>query len=434
MAKPNKEPAQGIITNLFRSAMTLLAQPGITAFLTVKSEVDRFRAMRKKPKIWLQLPYEGQKILLLALYEKGELRPDTLRFLQVAKSAGLYVLAVNTLKLQNPASLSDLVDTYIERVNYGRDFGSYRTGFMHIFDNGWDGKCPRLLMVNDSVFFNQDRMPDFVSDMIDSEIEVLGSTENYEINYHLGSFCIALARNILQHREFRSYWKKYRLSDVRPVVIKRGEMGLSQTLRKCVSTQSQFRALFNSPRFAAILRGADDADLDEIIRLTRSGDLTPAKRFTFSDQFDAITDLHTVDPFDGSDLKIENTTRNDLVRTRFYVDSFSSLKEALADSVKHAPSNDMRGARETVCANLLDNFRQHSQIHQNAAILLKMGLPIIKLDGVFRGMFDMSDVTRIMELLGADEAREFEDILISRPYGGDVLIGWKRAAFMRGLI
>jgi hypothetical protein len=63
-----------------------------------------------------------------------------------------------------------------------------------------------------------------------------------------------------------------------------------------------------------------------------------------------------------------------------------------------------------------------------------MGLPIIKLDGLYRGIFNVMDVNLITQQLDETEADELEDLLYARPYGGDVLVGWKRSAFMRGLI
>jgi hypothetical protein len=117
---------------------------------------------------------EKQGILLLALYEKGVLRDDIVRLIEEAKAAGLYVIGVNTLKLRDPSGLSGLLDCYIERPNFGRDFGSYRTGFLHLFERGWAKRCSRLLMANDSVFYTGDKLAKFIDDMMTSEIEVLG--------------------------------------------------------------------------------------------------------------------------------------------------------------------------------------------------------------------------------------------------------------------
>lgn len=439
MAPDTKDSKRGRRSNIRRHSLlstilTLFAQPGVMTYLTLKSELDRVRALTQRPVTHFQADYVGQKILLLALYQKGTLRPDTVRLLQAAKAAGLYVFAVNTLKLKDPQAISSVVDYYVERANYGRDFGSYKHGFLRLFAKGWQQSCPRLLMMNDSVFCSAETLPNFLSQMMESPVEVLGSTENFEINYHLGSFCIALAGSILQARRFGAYWRRYRLSDVRPVVIRRGEMGLSRALQRCVSSPSQFKALYNSTQFSALLKAANDENLDRIVGLSRHGDLTPAKRFRFPDQLADVTAEYTVDAFENSELTIDSVSMDELARTRIYVDSFSKLKRAIADSIRHGNSTDLSAIRQTVLSNLLNNFRQHSQIHQNAAILVMMGLPIVKLDGVFRGMFDMSDVAKIIGLLQGDEAQELEELLMLRPFGGDVLIGWKRAAFMRGLI
>ncbi|WP_454268057.1 hypothetical protein [Roseovarius sp. MBR-51] len=79
-------------------------------------------------------------------------------------------------------------------------------------------------------------------------------------------------------------------------------------------------------------------------------------------------------------------------------------------------------------------FLHGSQIHQNAAILVELGLPMIKLDGLYRGMFNNYDILRLQKKLCETEAGEMSSLLFERPYGGQMLYGWKRAAFMRGLI
>lgn len=224
--------------------------PLALVIVATKSEARRVQSYGKSPKIHFQKEYDGRPILLFAVYQKGTLRPDCVRMLQAARENGMYIVAVNTLRLTEPEQLSDLVDCYIEKFNFGRDFSSYKTGFLHIFQNAWHEKCPRLVMINDSVFFARDRISKFFDDLLTSEVEVLGSTENYEIEYHLGSFCIAMCGSILRQKRFQSYWRKYYLSDIRPVVIYRGEMKLSRTLKKCASSEAQFQALYSTFRFA----------------------------------------------------------------------------------------------------------------------------------------------------------------------------------------
>ena len=168
----------------------------------------------------------------------------------MAKNYGAYTICVNTLKLQTPEKYKQAIDCYIERYNFGRDFGSFKAGFSHLYKRQWHDKCPRLLMLNDSLFYSKKHLARFISDLFETDVEVLGATENHEVEHHLGSFCLSLDGRIVRHYKFRAYWKRYSSSDVRPVVIKRGEMGLSKTLRRCVSSLDQYSAFFDLSWFS----------------------------------------------------------------------------------------------------------------------------------------------------------------------------------------
>ena len=49
-------------------------------------------------------------------------------------------------------------------------------------------------------------------------------------------------------------------------------------------------------------------------------------------------------------------------------------------------------------------------------------------------MFNLADVRTLTDQLPTDEAEELRALLMERPFGGDTLVGWKRATFMRGYI
>lgn len=430
--KDEKRPAPGY--SLFSRITAQLAHPALRTVLTAKSEMDRVRAIGKRPKILFERPHDGQPIVLLALYEKGRLRPDILRLLAASKRLGYYTIGVNTLRLSAPDTLRDCLDCYIERPNYGRDFGSYKTGFLHLFERRADRDCPRLLLVNDSVYYSEDRLEPFLREMMESDVEVLGSTENYEINYHLGSFCIAMAGDVLRHPRFLRYWRRYRLTDVRPVVIKRGEMGLSRTLKRCASSEDQVRALYDSVRFSEFIADADPGTMDRVVRLTRRGDLTPARRFLLKEQMEVIERDFLFRPIEVDELTTTQATLDDLRRDSAYLGSYSGMVSAIRSRLISQEHEDLDWLHRSVVARLVDIFRQHSQIHQSPAILLDMGLPIVKLDLVYRGMGNMADVNTVCDLLSDRDAAELRKLLLARPFGGDTLFGWRRAAFMNGLI
>ena len=401
------------------------------AYSTVASQsvIARAKAFGKKPVIHFQKAYAGEKILLITLYEKGRLRPDILNLLETAKAAGLYVVAVNTLKVLQPESLQDRIDCYIERPNFGRDFGSYQTGFLHLFKQGWETQCPRLLMVNDSLFFSKKHLAVFLQQMTNTDIEVLGATENHEIEHHLGSFCISFNANVLQHTRFKNYWKRYASTDVRPKVIKRGEMKLSKTLRRCVSSSDQFQALFDLNWLAEHIKNHEEL-LNRVSDFYRVSDFVDWRRPSlkaaagrFMNKF-----LHIDPGFANIEANIE-------AKTIYFVDNPKGLIKAVETSVKESNLQNLpKRVYEEVKNDLLECFTSGSQIHQNGILLHHLGLPIIKLDALYRGMFSIEDVDKVSGQLSPDEKQYFRKLMYSKPFGGNTLSGWKRAAFYRGLI
>jgi hypothetical protein len=75
------------------------------AIVSAQSFMMRIKVFGKSPKVHFEQSYQGQKILLLALYQKGRLRPDIENLLITAKQLGMYVLAINTLKVLGPITL-----------------------------------------------------------------------------------------------------------------------------------------------------------------------------------------------------------------------------------------------------------------------------------------------------------------------------------------
>ena len=407
--------------------------PVARTIICLKSEQARFQSLGKKPVVHFQAPYAGQRIMLLALYEKGVLRPDVLRLLRHAKDAGLYVLAVNTLRLLDPAKVQGLVDCYIERPNFGRDFGSYKTGFLHFYAQGWDRACPRLLMINDSVYFSSERMPKFLDDMMSSEIEVLGSTENHEFEHHLGSFCIAMSSKVLRGGGLKAYWRRYRLTDVRPKVIERGEMALSRALKRTVTSPKQFCALYSAARFAVEVSRSIDL-LQSAISLGRRSSLLWKNGGTPERLVAEVINryAHNIDNKNNVVAKIFSDVTP--VRNRYWVGDLPSIIHAVRSIVVDGESVNEEVIVSTVAATLMDNFIQGSQIHQNSSILLSMGLPIIKLDSLYRGVANAEDVEILASQLNDVEARELRELLFQRPYGSHFLRGWRLSAFKGGYL
>lgn len=420
-----------MIQKIIDNIRNRLLFPYANLIVNSKSAYSSVRSVGKKPKISVNTKYEDQPILFVALFQKGDLRPDLISMLETAKKQGFYILGVNTLRLKSLHV--SFFDTYIERANFGRDFGSYKCGFLHIFKNKWEPSCPRLLMVNDSVFYSQTGLEKFLHDMKTSTIEVLGATENFEIEHHLGSFCISYSNNILNSSKFQKFWRRYKLSDVRPKVIKRGEMALSKTLKKCVSMPSSFSSLYSWAYFADKAQN-DPTVMEVFVKHHRTSQLVHWPRFdrgslnkSFAEFMPRKRDFSGIKPRQQIDL--EKFTE------KAFIFSFSNLVEFFcADLKAEEAAQALHFLKERVTAEAIEVFRHGSHIHQNQTVLYALGLPIIKMDLIYRGMFNTADLQNLRSYLPREEHDQVFRALAARPFGADVLIGWKRAAFMRGLI
>lgn len=411
--------------------------PAAYAYVSAQSKINSFKSIGKKENIVFAAPYSGQKIMLMALYEKGDLRDDVLVALSAARQQGIYVVCVNTLKITAPERYEGYIDCYIEKYNFGRDFGSYKTGFEYLYRTGISADCPRLLLINDSVFFSKKHIHKFIADMLSSPCEVLGATENYEIEHHLGSFCIAISGGVLNAAKLKDYWKGYRNTDVRPVVIKTGEMEFSKVLKRVVRSSENFRSLYDTT-FAAQALATDPILLEQVAQLSRSSDLVDWPRFSFSMMSQVMQEKYLYNAMNivgmsAVESKVDNVHHIDV----HYADSVAGYSEFLSSTIKASSASQAdvgKVVREEVIANFLACFSQGSQIHQNNIFLHRVGLAIIKLDGLYRGMFTARDIENLANDLDSEQQEAFRRIMYSRPFGISTLFGWKRAAFERGLI
>jgi hypothetical protein len=403
------------------------------SYVSAQSVANYCASLTKRDTIHFEREYGGEKVVLLAMYEKGFLRNDVKNLLTVLKAQGVYTICVNTLKLKDPMSYETLIDCYIERFNFGRDFGSYKNGFRHFYRRRMQENCPRLLLINDSVFYSRKNLPNFISDLLDSDIEVLGATENHEIEHHLGSFCIAIAGTILRKEKFQKFWKRYRQTDVRPAVIKRGEMGLSKVMRRCVTSPENFRALFDLTTITEYLRN-NPGFLEQAHDYHRTSELVDWPKPSLNAVVSRLITKYVL-----SEPTLNNTTTQmkynfDESKT-YFVDSPRQTAVYLKKTTKFADINSIKNrVYHEIENSIIDCYAKGSQIHQNGILLIYLGLPIIKIDGLYRGMFATEDVRRITKQLDADDKISFMRLIFSKPFGGNVLFGWKRAAFYRGLI
>lgn len=390
------------------------------------------RATKGSPQHFGELQV-AQKVLLFAGYQNGKIRKDIKLLFSAAKAQGFQVLFANTGVLADKTIES--VDKYIELPNYGRDFASYQAGFLDLFALESKGvSFDKLVLLNDSVFYFESRVSEFLERFVGTDKSVLGVTENYDIKSHYGSFAIFLARDALYHPKHKAFWKNYELSNFRPKVIAEGELAYSGCLKSVSSNLgSMYGGGFLLDYFAS----------DEILDLF----LNKLKLKSDNMGWNELSAIKLFDEFYQNELK----TRVEY--SQLFAPSEEELPEGMSIFTLQSGLSDLGGYKSIksfICKNFgedqADLFSVHckkrvmqqatsgSQIHQNMLLLIHAGLPFIKLDCFYRGVLDWADVTALKEMDFSQGELEVVDLLLSRPFGGKHLPLIERQAFYNGYI
>ena len=389
--------------------------------------------------------FQSGPVLLLALFEKGDLRPDIKNLILRARNQGYYVIAVNNGKIgaNELASVDEAIPSYyIERYNFGRDFGSYKSGALFLYKNKKFKNCSRVIIMNDSVFYSDANLNSFLCSLNDSRYDVIGATCNPEISFHLGSFCISMSAEVFFNSKMARFWKRYRKSDIRPTVIKRGEMKLSQVLMS-IASPSKVEVLFDKAGFLSRMATEESEKiLNDMPKLMSRPQIKQPDEFQYP-SFMSITDGF-VEAYSTDSLSLKNLSWR---LKGLQADSISKTQSQLLfcpDDVvdlasKLYPDIDIERFRNEyfkfLTASWGETIETGSQVHFNCILFARLGLPFAKLDLVFRGVASVNDIEALCEeCMSEDEAAQFRRLVYGKAWGHKSYVGWRLAAFNRGLL
>lgn len=188
------------------------------------------------------------RIAIVVIYPTDGLLPSHLRMLRYLAAKGYAPFVVSNLPLPEAdrTRILPAVWRYLERPNFGYDFGGYRDGVLELA--GELGRLERLLFLNDSTWFPLPGMEDWLDAVEALGVDFAGAATNYgtprpEVdafrqiawdyrashrNFHYCSFALCLRPAVLRHPGFLCYWRRLRLSDKKRRTVRRGEIGFSQ--------------------------------------------------------------------------------------------------------------------------------------------------------------------------------------------------------------
>lgn len=350
-----------------------------------------------------KLVHEGDRFAIFVVYTKLGLQPFTRTAIDTLNRLGVNIVFVSNMKLSDKMrdELADNACLVVERENLGRDFGAYKDG-IHILQER-EENIERLILMNDSVFYFPEGLEDVFRKLLGSQ-PFIGLTEVFEHHYHVQSFLVSFGREVLEHPQFISYWKKYRPISTRRWSIHKGEVGLTKTLVRNAGFQPAIIA--HAAMLRQRLEGMNFEEIRSVIDLfpVFFRDLLRRELYNLMNRAasqSSIARLSASLPAGtgrgraggGTPLLYTEVDNGQSVLPSFLLDEIRNDLSRVKVIVRDLDLFEKKEFLERI----LNVISQRNQIHLGGFLFLKyLGVPIIKRDIVFREVYNFTQVHDIL--------------------------------------
>ncbi|ACM04349.1 rhamnan synthesis F family protein [Cereibacter sphaeroides] len=180
-------------------------------------------------------PAPRRRVAVFASYTgDGILPPQVVPYLEGLKplTDAIIVVCDNDLKPSEVAKLSGLAAHVITGRHGEYDFGSYKRGVAWLDKAGLLTTADDLILCNDSCYGPIGSFAPMFAEMEAKGLDVWGATDSREIDYHLQSYFVVLTRKAFSSEAFRTFISRVEKQPNVQEVIRKYEIGMSQTLAK----------------------------------------------------------------------------------------------------------------------------------------------------------------------------------------------------------
>ena len=354
------------------------------------------------------------RFAVVALYPTNDSLPFALNLLEALSTAGFWILAISTRQL-SATQLSEVqarVAHIIERANVGQDLGSYQYGVDWLRRHRQLDTADLLVLANDSMFYPK-AITDELRKMLENPSEWQSLFENHEFHYHAQSFFLMFRSPVLKSDAFWTFWQRYKPYSARVHAIDKGELGLSQSLKKAGFV---CEAAYSSSRFAAALT-------EKTLSLEQISEITP-----FGNQWDVSTRKVF-----SSAMELEASSASPAQPDDVVLDA-----HALSESLSNVPDDHRRKRIEEKLSKfwsfwLVHQFETANPTHSSALICNRLFIAPIKRDVCFRGVLGIHQTLRSATGFDPEELAAMNRDLRARSLGWR-MSGTQRILFSKGRI
>jgi hypothetical protein len=199
-----------------------------------------------------------QKVAIIALFPRPSILQSTIRLIDwFLKNNYLVVGVVNSGQKEESDWLKafegrDMI--LLRRPNLGRDFGAYRIGIKYLQERSYFSSMNELMIANDSMYYFP-KSDDFLDDFSKNSSGWASFFVNYQYHLHAQSFFIRFTEKEFLSESFINFWNNYYPSNIRPVIIKMGEVELTNVLRNSgfsLNAYVTYRKIKTSQKFQGL--------------------------------------------------------------------------------------------------------------------------------------------------------------------------------------
>ncbi len=244
-------PANKLKRELLRIGWQIInLPPFVISYLFATPYYDLVLAKKRKTLDGKAAP--KSRIAIYLFYPRKGLQKSHLRAIDYLAQSGYAPLVICNATLDG-VELRKVLDRcwrYIERPNFGYDFGGYRDGILSI--EAQLGSLERLILTNDSTWFPLPGAMDWIGASETLNVDYAGAAwawavkhedpKNFEKiqwavdkdrrNFHYASYALNIAAPILNTKKFYRFWKNFRLTNEKNRTVRRGEIGLTAWVKK----------------------------------------------------------------------------------------------------------------------------------------------------------------------------------------------------------
>jgi hypothetical protein len=166
----------------------------------------------------------------------------------------IMIIAPHVISVQDIAFLKKYHCIVLTRFNFGRDFGSYKYGILYLLANpNLLQAFEKIILLNDGIFFPIKENDSMLKKILTYSHDVIGLAENYQYNWHIGSYFILFKREFLLHKKIKNFWINYKPYSSRFHTIKKGEVTLGKKIKQLTDS---CKIIYNGKKLLSALEKA----------------------------------------------------------------------------------------------------------------------------------------------------------------------------------